>query len=43
MKPVPLHLLPDTATVQADGSLAIGGCDVGELAGRFGTPLFIYD
>jgi len=43
VKPVPLHLLPDTATVQADGSLAIGGCDVGELAGRFGTPLFIYD
>ena len=43
MKPVPLHLLPDSATVQADGSLAIGGCDVGELAGRFGTPLFIYD
>jgi diaminopimelate decarboxylase len=43
VKPVPLQLLPDTATVQADGSLAIGGCDVGELAAEYGTPLFVYD
>ena len=43
MKPVPLHLLPDTASIQPDGSLAIGGCDVGELAAQFGTPLFVYD
>jgi diaminopimelate decarboxylase len=43
VKPVPLQLLPDTATVQADGSLAIGGCDIGELAAEFGTPLFVYD
>jgi diaminopimelate decarboxylase len=40
---VPLSLLPDTAQVQADGSLSIGGCDVGELAAEFGTPLFVYD
>jgi diaminopimelate decarboxylase len=32
-----------TAHVQANGSLAIGGCDVGELAAQYGTPLFIYD
>ena len=43
MKAVPLGLLPDNATIGADGSLAIGGCDVAELAARFGTPLFIYD
>jgi diaminopimelate decarboxylase len=43
VRPVPLGLLPDNATVQADGSLAVGGCDVAELAARYGTPLFIYD
>jgi len=43
VNPVPLQLLPMTAEVQGDGSLAIGGCDVGELAAQYGTPLFIYD
>ena len=43
MSRLPLGLLSDTATVQADGSLAIGGCDVGEMAAQYGTPLFIYD
>ena len=43
MNPVPLQLLPDNATIQSDGSLAIGGCDVGDLAAQYGTPLFIYD
>ena len=43
MNPVPLGLLPDNATVQADGSLAIGGCDLAELAAQYGTPLFVYD
>ena len=43
MNPVPLQLLPDTAAVQADGSLAVGGCDIGELATQYGTPLFVYD
>ncbi len=43
MNPVPLQLLPMTAQVQGDGSLAIGDCDVGELAAQYGTPLFIYD
>jgi diaminopimelate decarboxylase len=36
-------LLPDTATVGADGQLLIGGVDTVELAERFGTPLFVYD
>ena len=43
MNPVPLQLLPDHATVEADGALAIGGCRVDELADQFGTPLFVYD
>ena len=43
MNPVPLQLLPMTSAVQANGALAIGGCDVGELAAQYGTPLFIYD
>jgi diaminopimelate decarboxylase len=43
VNPVPLGLLPDTAVVQTDGSLAIGGCDVAELAAEYGTPLFVYD
>jgi diaminopimelate decarboxylase len=40
---LPAHLLPDTATIGADGSLILGGCDVGELAEQYGTPLFVYD
>jgi len=42
-EPLPLDLLPDTAAVGADGRLSIGGCDLEELATRFGTPLFVYD
>ncbi|MGA2835067.1 MAG: diaminopimelate decarboxylase [Acidimicrobiales bacterium] len=41
--PVDTDLLPATAVIGADGRLAIGGCDVVELAGTHGTPLFVYD
>src|SRR5439155_5569300 len=41
--PIDLRLLPATAAVSADGRLSIGGCDLGRLAKRFGTPLFVYD
>jgi diaminopimelate decarboxylase len=41
--PVPRHLLPDTAIVEEDGSLAVGGVNLVELARRLGTPLFVYD
>jgi len=37
------YLLPDTSKVTEDGRLSIGGCDVLELAERYGTPLFVYD
>ena len=43
MTPLPRHLLADTADISAGGRLSIGGCDVVELAGEFGTPLFVYD
>ncbi len=41
--PVPMELLPDSATVDASGALAVGGVPVAELAAEFGTPLFVYD
>ncbi len=40
---LPARLLPDTATVGADGWLTVGGCSVRDLAAEFGTPLFVYD
>ncbi len=43
MSSLPLLLLPDTSSVEPDGELAIGGCRVSDLAGAFGTPLFVYD
>jgi diaminopimelate decarboxylase len=36
-------LLPDTAARTGDGHLAVGGCDLVDLAARFGTPLYVYD
>jgi diaminopimelate decarboxylase len=40
---LPLELLPDTAQVDKDGGLVIGGVDVLELVAEVGTPVFIYD
>jgi diaminopimelate decarboxylase len=36
-------VLPDAAAVTADGHLSVGGCDLVELAGEYGTPLYVYD
>ncbi len=41
--PLPRSLLPDSAHIAPDGRLSIGGCDLHELAERFGTPVFVYD
>ena len=41
-EPIPRYLLPDNHDV-SQGRLSIGGCDLIELAGAFGTPLFVYD
>lgn len=37
------HVLPRTATLSPQGRLAIGGCDLRELAQEFGTPLYVFD
>lgn len=36
-------LLPDTVGRSAVGHLVVGGCDLVDLAARFGTPLYVYD
>ncbi|MFA5566368.1 MAG: diaminopimelate decarboxylase [Acidimicrobiia bacterium] len=41
--PIPFRLLPDTAAIETDGMLSIGGCRLDELVAEFGTPVFIYD
>ena len=41
-EPVSRLLLPDNHHM-SQGRLSIGGCDLIELAGAFGTPLFVYD
>ena len=43
MSAIQRRLLPDTATVSADGALSIGGVRIDELVAEFGTPLFVYD
>lgn len=43
MSPLGRHLLPDTASVGADGWLRVGRCSLQDLAEEFGTPLFVYD
>ncbi len=41
--PLPRHVLPDTAHVDARGRLSVGGVDLLGLAEEHGTPLFVYD
>ncbi len=43
MSVLPRSLLPSHHEVDAEGHLLVGGCDLLELAERFGTPLFVYD
>ena len=43
MSVLPWHLLPDTSSVDRNGHLSIGGCDLLDLAAEYGTPLFVYD
>lgn len=38
-----MDLLPDGATADDSGVLFISGVDVLDLAGEFGTPVFVYD
>src|SRR4051812_35651858 len=41
--PIPLTLLPDSAAVDGEGRLTVGGVDVVALGELLGTPLFVYD
>jgi diaminopimelate decarboxylase len=38
-----IGIFPDDTTVNQQRHLVIGGCDVTELAARFGTPLYVFD
>lgn len=38
-----LSLFPQGSGVNTNGRLAVGGCDIAELATSFGTPLYIFD
>jgi diaminopimelate decarboxylase len=38
-----LSLLPASATVDASGSVSVGGVALVDLANEFGTPLYVYD
>ncbi|HEX7276929.1 MAG TPA: diaminopimelate decarboxylase, partial [Acidimicrobiales bacterium] len=40
---LPRYLLSDTAAVDDDGRLRVGGVDLLDLAVEHGTPLFVYD
>jgi diaminopimelate decarboxylase len=37
------RVLPVTAEVNAAGNLAVGGCDLVDLAREFGTPVYVFD
>lgn len=41
--PLPTSLLSDTATLDHQGGLWVGGVQLEALAAEFGTPLFVYD
>jgi diaminopimelate decarboxylase len=41
--PVPLRLLPETASISSNGRLTVGGVDVVDLSHEVGTPAFVYD
>ena len=43
MSAIDLRLLPDSASVDADDALSIGGVRIADLATQYGTPLFVYD
>ncbi|MFM7820983.1 MAG: diaminopimelate decarboxylase, partial [Actinomycetota bacterium] len=43
MSRIARHLLPDSAATNKAGRLEIGGCDLTDIARKFGTPTFVYD
>ncbi len=43
MKTANQNIKPITTTVNANGNVEIGGCDLVELANSYGTPLYVFD
>jgi len=43
MAPELLRLFPPSTRVDAEGRLRVGGCDLRDLAHRFGTPAYVFD
>lgn len=39
----PQTVFPDTARIDAQDHLVIGGCDTLDLAAQYGTPLYVFD
>ena len=39
----PHTVFPDTAQVNSQGQLVIGGCNTLELASQYGTPVYVLD
>ena len=42
-KMFPQSVFPDTAHVNSQGQLVIGGCNTADLASEYGTPLYVLD
>ncbi len=40
---LPRNVFPDTATVDGQGQLVIGGCNAHDLASEYGTPVYVLD
>ena len=37
------NIKPVTTRINNNGNIEIGGCDLVELANKYGTPLYVYD
>ena len=40
---LPQNVFPDTASVDRQGQLVIGGCNANDLASQYGTPVYVLD
>ena len=43
MKTANQEIMPITRKINEAGNVEIGGCDLTELANKYGTPLYIFD
>ena len=40
---IPLNVFPDTAQINQQGQLTLGGCNTLDLAQEYGTPVYVFD